>query len=343
MPRNKAFWALLDREGTRGRAARDWRLHLGPRWMHAPVRRTAAVAERVECPATAGAWLDVREEEGGFVLVPEDSIRAEAVSPTDIEVWVPDWRRMAAELAEAHEFNECEPQGDGDTRRIGIFHSARCPRRDVFLHVCNRFLGARDAVLREIGRLRDCVLILTSDRFADAAIKEFAHSRGVKIHTVLGGGEPSLNAAEVVAKPPAPKATATLPLFAVRKDWRWSRLKVQANADFVRFIYGGRKARHSFRVDNRTGTSKFHEILLLIADKGAFGFGARSDHRRPARKRSLQRLSCELRNLVPIEGEPFEIDFIEARPVFEIDLDPELVGRFRRVAAGQTDDGEDDF
>jgi hypothetical protein len=55
-----------------------------------------------------------------------------------------------------------------------------------------------------------------------------------------------------------------------------------------------------------------------MALKGKYVFGQSEGYSRDADKRAFQRLVVEMKNLIPIEGDPFIIDQEEARPVFEI-------------------------
>jgi hypothetical protein len=319
MSLNSRFWKLLDRFGAGGRAALDWRLHVGARWMSAPIYRTPTIAFDVEDPHRPGERWNVREEDGLFVLLPEDSLKAVPASREEVEVWMPDWRRMAEQLAEAHEFNECEPEGSGATRRIGIFHSSKSPRRDVYLHISHGFFGAHEELFREVVRLRDCFLLLTSEQRADPAIHELARARNITIQTILGNTEEaSLHAVSVVSKPARKKSEATLPIFAVRKDWGWTSIKIEAHPDHIKISRGLLRKSHAFRPSNKIKYSKFHEILLSMALNGNYVFGQSEGKSRDADKRAFQRLVIEMKNLIPIEGEPFFIDQEEARPVFEI-------------------------
>lgn len=317
MPLNKRFWTLLDRSGPGDRAARDWKLHLGARWMDAAIHRTATIAINLE--GHDGSRLDVREEDGSFVLLAEDSIRGDSVPRGDVELWKLDWRRMAAELAEAHEFNECEPDGSGDTRRIGIFHSSKSPRRDVYLHLSYWHFGARESLLRDLSRLQDCILFLTSEDRALPEVHALAKSRGIVIQPVLGkSGLANLHT--TTASQRAGKAPRSLPVFSVRKDWKWTALKVEAHVDHMKLRYGMKSAKHSFRKSNNSKMSKSHEILLWMARKGSYEFGTSEGHSIDADRRAMQRLAREMKDLVPIEGEPFILDHEEARPVFDVVL-----------------------
>lgn len=344
MPLNSRFWKLLDRFGPAGRSAWDWRLHLGVRWMNAPIYRTPAITLHVENPDGSGDRLDVREEDGSFVLLAEDSLKAIPATREDVEVWMLDWRRMAAELAKAHEFSACEPEGIGATRRIGVFHSSKSPRRDVYLHISHGFFGAHEEAFREVAKLRDCFLFLTSEERADPAIHGLARARDITIQTILGNDdEASLHAASLASMPERNKTkAATIPLFIVRKDWSWTGINIEAHVDHIRVSYGGRRKRHSFRPSNKKKTSKFHEILLSMAFNGRYVFGQSDGSSRDADKRAFQRLVLEIKNLLPIEGEPFDIDKEEARPIFEIKPSKEIKA-WRMGSPSENEWGEPSF
>jgi hypothetical protein len=61
-----------------------------------------------------------------------------------------------------------------------------------------------------------------------------------------------------------------------------------------------------------------------MAFNGRYVFGQSDGSSRDADKRAFQRLVLEIKNLLPIEGEPFDIDKEEARPIFEIKPSKEI-------------------
>lgn len=61
-----------------------------------------------------------------------------------------------------------------------------------------------------------------------------------------------------------------------------------------------------------------------MAFNGRYVFGQSDGSSHDADKRAFQKLVIEIKNLLPIEGEPFDIDTEEARPIFEIKPSKEI-------------------
>jgi hypothetical protein len=75
-------------------------------------------------PASA---LTVLAEQSGKIFVTSEShpLRAREVGPEEVELWVPDWRKISEQLSSALRFFPCEPRGEGTTRQIGNIHSRK--------------------------------------------------------------------------------------------------------------------------------------------------------------------------------------------------------------------------
>ncbi len=77
------------------------------------------------------------EERSGKIFVTSEShpLRAREVGPEEVELWVPDWRKISEQLSSALGFFSYEPRGEGTTRQIGNIHSRKLASRPVFLHI----------------------------------------------------------------------------------------------------------------------------------------------------------------------------------------------------------------
>ena len=124
------FWRLLDERGSNGFAAADLRLHLGEDWKTAPVQKARRMAEFIDDPLNPASALTVLEEQSGKIFVTSEShpLRAREVSPEEVELWVPDWRKISEQLSSALGFFPCEPRGGGRLDRSATSIRGNWPR-----------------------------------------------------------------------------------------------------------------------------------------------------------------------------------------------------------------------
>ena len=129
------FWRLLEERGSNGFAAADLHLHLGKDWKTAPVQKARRMAEFIDDPLNPASALTVLEEQNGKIFVSSEShpLRAREVSPEEVELWVPDWRKISDQLSSALGFFPCDPRGEGSTRQIGNIHSRKLPAHAAML------------------------------------------------------------------------------------------------------------------------------------------------------------------------------------------------------------------
>ena len=97
------FWRLLDERGSNGFAAADLRLHLGEDWKTAPVQKARRMAEFIDDPLNPASALTVLEEQSGKIFVTSEShpLRAREVGAEEVELWVPDWRKISEQFSSA--------------------------------------------------------------------------------------------------------------------------------------------------------------------------------------------------------------------------------------------------
>ena len=114
------FWCPFDERGSNGFASAD-----------------------LVNPALA---LTVLKERSGKIFVTSEShpLGAIEVGPEEVELWVPDWRKISEQLSSALGFFPCDPRGEGTTRQIGNIHSRKLASR-LRAHPCRmrcaKFLG----------------------------------------------------------------------------------------------------------------------------------------------------------------------------------------------------------
>lgn len=304
-----------------GLAAWDWRLHLGGGWQEAPLHRTAAIAETVADPKANGFRLTVREEEDGIVLVDEEHpLRGTPVEREDVEIWKPDWNAMALQLANAIGFEMCSPAGSGAVRKIGIYRCPGAAPKDVYFYVPGFFARGIPA---DVIRLSDCILVVPGARTASDELRQIAESRRVSVQFPDG---PTTWLRESI-KRHAKSSGALSPIFDVKPEWAWNKLRIEADSDRFKALYGREKRVHRFTPDNKKGTARFAEVLLSMAKDGAWTFA--EGRKREADRRLLHRFKVLLKELIPIDGEPFTKDGDTIAPNFKLTLAKDILEGFK--------------
>ena len=312
---------MLESWGAEGLAAWDWKLHMGDAWTCAPLHRTAAIAETVADPKANGFRLTVREEEDGIVLIDEEHpLRGTPIERGAVEIWKPDWNAMALQLANAIGFEMCVLEGSGAVRKIGIYRCPEAAPRDVYFYVPGFFARGIPA---EVIRLSDCILVVPGTRTASQELRLIAESRRVSVH--FPDGPTTLLRANI--KRLAKASGAPAPILDVRPAWTWDKLKIEADSDRLTASYGREKRVHRFTPDNKKGTARYAEVLLSMAKDGGWTFA--EGRKREADRRLLHRFKVHLKELIPIDGEPFNRDGDTIAPNFKLTLAKDILEGFR--------------
>jgi len=312
---------LLESWGTAGLAAWEWKLHLGDAWTCAPLYRTAVIADSVADPKANGFRLTVREEEEGIVLIDEEHpLRGTPVEREEVEVWKPDWSAMALQLANAIGFEMRVAGGNEVVRKIGIYRCAGAAPRDVYFYVPGFFPRVIPA---EVIRLSDCILVVPGVRTASEELRLIAESRRVLVHFPDG---PTTLLREKI-KRHARASGESAPILDVRPAWTWDKLTIESDSDRFTASYGREKRVHRFTPDNKKGTARYAEVLLSMAKDGEWIYAG--GRKRQADQRLLNRLKFLLKELIPIDGEPFAQDGDKITPNFKLTLAKDILEGFR--------------
>ena len=313
------FWKALERIGTAGAAASDWRLLTGEEWPDAVplLSATRRYAQTVIAPDRPSKRLNVYPEgETEFVAVAEEPPLRPPITmcARDVIVLIPDWRAIGQRLAAALGFIPGDMRSEGQIRQIGIVQAKRRVTRPVFLHLPAGGIGDEPRLHRDIGELRDCTILLPSARWLTPHLAALAAARDIHLETI----------AERLAEPPENRGTlltrtASAPvkhdanstrrsaILDVQPSWTWDNLHVEVDiGGKIIARYGQQRGEHRFRRDAKNGFARGIEILGRIAATGFWEnppSGA-SDHE--SQRKAFARLAKELRELIPIPGDPFE-------------------------------------
>jgi len=330
------FWILLEQLGTAGAAACDWELLLGKAWKSAPLRRTLHVAGTIRDPSAPEHHLELFEEDEDRYTTTFPLNSSIALTRPQVEVWIPDWNRLADELAKELGFCATNPASIGQTRQIGSIVSRKHPASPVFLHIPGGHIGTRAALLREMASLPACTLLLPSNRLVSGDVSKLAEAREIQIDTLaerftLPAGKRGtvLVRTRAGAKKTSP-AKELLPILDVRPGWTWANLRMVIDpTGSIAVQYDRQKSRFTFPKANGTKSNRPIEILATIAVKGCWKNPASSarDHERD--RKAFQRLEKDLKALIPITDHPFLKENGEWKPAFQIELPPEYARRIR--------------
>ena len=229
------FWRLLDERGSNGFAAADLHLHLGEDWKTAPVQKARRMAEFIDDPLNPASALTVLEERSGKIFVTSEShpLRAREVGADEVELWVPDWRKISEQLSSTLGFFPCEPRGEGTTRQIGNIHSRKLASRPVFLHIPKGGNADCMSPLNEMATMPASVLFLLSQKRITPAIHALAHERGIMLDSVIERlAAPDSASIPIRTRHSARSHKSTTasnliePILDVQTDWRWQKLKI---------------------------------------------------------------------------------------------------------------------
>ena len=229
------FWRLLDERGSNGFAAADLHLHLGEDWKTAPVQKARRMAEFIDDPLNPASALTVLAEQSGKIFVTSEShpLRAREVCPEEVELWVPDWRKISEQLSSALGFFPCEPRGEGRTRQIGNIHSRKLASRPVFLHIPAGGNADCMSPLNEMPTMPASILFLLSQQRITPSIHALAHDRGIMLDSVIERlAAPDSASIQIRTRLSARSHKSTVarnlidPILDVQTDWHWQKLKI---------------------------------------------------------------------------------------------------------------------
>ena len=324
------FWRLLDERGSNGFAAADLHLHLGKDWKTAPVQKARRMAEFIDDPLNPASALTVLAEQSGKIFVTSEShpLRAREVCPEEIELWVPDWRKISDQLSSALGFFPCEPRGEGSTRQIGNIHSRKLASRPVFLHIPKGGNADCMSPLNEMATMPSSVLFLLSQQRITPSIHALAHDRGIMLDSVIERlAAPDSASIPIRTRLSARSHKSTTarnlidPILDVQTDWRWQKLKITLDpTGRITAAYGKQRQPHIFKKANKTGTCRHVEILATMAVHGAWQPSRKHSE---ADKKAFKRLQAELEAILPLPGDPFRKEGAQFHPLFELILPKE--------------------
>jgi hypothetical protein len=266
------FWRLLDERGSDGFAAADLHLHLGKDWKTAPVQKARRMAEFIDDPLNPASALTVLEEQNGKIFVTSEShpLRAREVGSEEVELWVPDWRKISDQLSSALGFFPCDPSGEGSTRQIGNIHSRKLASRPVFLHIPKGENADCMSPLSEMASMPASVLFLLSQQRITHAIHALAHDRGIMLDRVIERlAAPDSASIQIRTRLSARSHKSTTarnlihPILDVQADLCWQKLKITIDpTGRMTATYGKQRQSHTFAKANKSALAGLSGRLL---------------------------------------------------------------------------------
>ena len=193
------------------------------------------MAEFIDDPLNPASALTVLAEQSGKIFVTSEShpLRAREVSPEEVELWVPDWRKISEQFSSALGFFPCDPRGEGTTRQIGNIHSRKLASRPVFLHIPKGGNADCMSPLSEMATMPSSVLFLLSQQRITPAIHALAHDRGIMLDSVIERlAAPDSASIQIRTRLSSRSHKSTTarnlinPILDVQTDWRWQKLKI---------------------------------------------------------------------------------------------------------------------
>jgi len=328
------FWTLLEQIGTSGAAAYDWEILLGKTWKTAPLRRTLQVAGTVRDASNPDRHLELIEEDEDCYTTTFPLNSTISLARGQVEVWIPDWNRLAEELAKELGFIAIDPGGTSQTRQIGSITSRKLRASHVFLHIPGGHVGMRAALLRDMATLPACTLYLPSARLLSEDVSKMAESRNILVETIadrmaMPASERGtlLVRARSAAKKTSPKKEL-LPILDVQPGWTWGNLRMVLDpTGSIAVQYGRQKGAFTFPKANGTKVNRPIEILATIAVKECWKNPPSGAENHESDRKAFQRLEKDLKTLIPIAGHPFDKEKGAWKPAFQITLPPECARR----------------
>ena len=328
------FWTLLEQIGTSGASAYDWEILLGKTWKTAPLRRTLQVAGTIRDASNPDRHLELIEEDEDCYTTTFPLNSTISLARGQVEVWIPDWNRLAEELAKELGFIAIDPGGTSQTRQIGSITSRKLPSSPVFLHVPGGHVGMRAALLRDMATLPPATLYLPSAGLLSGAVSKMAEARGIHVETIaermaMPASERGtlLVRARSAARKTSPKKEL-LPILDVQPGWTWSNLRIVLDpTGRICVQYGRQKGAFSFPKANGSQANRHTEILAHVAVKECWKNPPSGTKNHERDRKAFRRLEKDLKLLIPIAGHPFDKAKGEWKPLFQITLPPEYARR----------------
>ena len=326
------FWKALERIGTEGAAAADWRFLMGSEWDAAEpfLLRTHRTADTVIDPDRPTRRLTLYPEgESDFVAVADEPPLRTPLPLTQeaATVLAPDWTKIGGALGPALGFVAGDWSGTGQTRQIGILQAQRRVTRPVYLYLHAGTLGDAQCLLRDMAALPECALLVPSARWLSPQVVKAAGERGIQLEALAErfaqapGNRGTLLARAADVQIPKVGASKRTALLDVQPDWSWDNLHMEVDlSGKITVRYGQQRGEYRFPKKSGRGYSQGIEILGRIAAKGFWENPPSGDPEHEKLRKAFRRLARDIRGLVPFPGEPFEQEGRQWTPLFHLKL-----------------------
>ena len=327
-----SFWKALEKIGTDGAALADWHFLLGADKANAEsfLRPLHHPAETVLDPDRPSRRLKLYPEAKDFLGVAEEPPLRTPLPVTKLSAAMhgPDWRKIGAALGPLLGFVAADWKGSGQTRQVGIIQAQRRIVRPVYLHIPTGTVSNGLRLLHDMGKLCECVLLVPSARWLNPQVMELAQERQIQVEALAERfaqtpeNRGSLLARSAEAPTIKQKPSKQPALLDVQPGWLWDNLQMEVNLRGIMMVrYGQQRGEYQFPKQSGRGYSQGIEILGKIAVAGFWEnpHSGASDHEKS--RKAFRRLAHTIRRLIPIPGEPFELEGRQWKPLFKLKLD----------------------
>lgn len=346
-----SFWRALDRLGSDGVAACDWRFHMGADWESARpfLRQTHRLADTVINALHPPRRLQVEPDgDVGFVGIADET--GDLHPPVhldleDIKVLAPDWEAITFVLARDFDFAGNRWERSGYTRKIGVSQQGSAASRPVVLCLSPGHLMRHLVIMGELALRRDSTVLMPCLARQSPEMDALAAANGL---TLVGIAEHYETAAVRGAPVPYLAAPTTRvnagakrrPVFRVMAGWTWEMLTIEV-ATAGRLIFCCEGQRRDVRLPKSKGAnhSESYEILVKMAfsDPQEWHAPATWEKGSDTIRRRFGRLRNQLQGLIEMPGDPFHKSRDRVyRPRFQLIPHPDLaaLARDARARAG---------
>lgn len=334
-----SFWKAIEALGAAGSALRNWRHHLGVDWDACAglLGPTGRVARNVIDPRHPGRRLAVVVDgEDGYVGIDPDDpgLPPLPLTATESAEVRPRWEAVARSLATALGFNYGAWDDDGQIRRIGSIQDSFGHVRPVLPFMPAGHLGDHSALCRSLVGRTEATVLLPSARWITDEIEALGERNGLTFVDVAERlAQAEADPAHRAPLPATPKRrrSAAPPAQAVIQAGNgltWSQVTVEVGANRTLHLkVPGQEAVHRFPPGSRLKPDHPLGMLMRIAVNGEWRNPAvdAPDYERVSK--AFRRLRKLLQALVPLPGDPFQKEHGAYRPVFTVQLHPDIVPR----------------
>jgi len=325
---------VLDRLGSTGNAAIDWRLTLADDWedTRAYLEQSPGTADSVINPDGPGRLSVVGDLVSQYMAIPDDEPQGPPLplSAEDVAVLRPDWDALAAELGEQLGFVAADWGGDGVTRQIGIFQPRSELPRPVILHLPAGTFGDPTRLHHDLCELENAIVLLPTATRLSPRLQKLGRRNQLKIMTLaelFDSDTSNFHLSTAMQSPSNSPNKRHKPVLHPKPGWTWDMVRIEVTAaGRLIFSCDDQRKEFTFRKSKEEIYSHGYEIMLNVAVLQEWqNPPSNADDHEKVRKQ-FRRLENLLIDLVPLPERPFRRVQGAFVPSFRVSLHKDLGG-----------------